>query len=189
MNDIHRIERDLQYVRSAVERADACPTPRLICFLWAALGGTGFALVDLREAWVPTYWTVAGPGGFLVSAALGWRHAARIGHASTKAGLRHVFHWGGMLAAIFLVGLMPAAGAMPWSGVGPAILLLLAVGYFHAGVHLDPALRWIGLLLTAGYVVVLMLPAGGWLTLGVLFAVALVATGLRASRLDAQATA
>jgi len=180
MTSMDQIEQDLRYVRSAVEQAGASPTPRLLCFLWAALGGVGFALVDLRDAWVPAYWAVAGPAGFVVSAVLGWRHARRLGQGTARDGARHMLHWGGMLGAIALAVLLPARGLVPASAAGPVILLLLALGYFQAGVHLDPAFRWVGLLLATGYVLVLTMTTWGWLTLGVLFALALVATGLRA---------
>jgi hypothetical protein len=162
MNQLQQLEQDLRYVRGAVERADTSPAPRWICFLWATLGGIGFALVDLQVAWVPTYWKVVGPGGFLLSAYLGWRHARSTGQPCLLTGRRQMLHWGGMLAAICLLLLLPAFGAMPWAGTGPAILLLLALGYFQAGVHFDPACRWIGLLLAAGYVVVLFVAAYAW---------------------------
>jgi hypothetical protein len=182
MEHLQQLEQDLRYVRTAVERAETYPTPRLLCFLWAALVLCGFALVDLRGAWVPTYWVIAGPAGFVTSAYLGWRHAQRAGRLSAGAGIRHMLHWGAVLAAVFLVGLMPLGGVMADRAVGPAILLVLALGYFQAGVHFDPAFRGIGLLLAAGYIVVLFVPAYAWLTLGVFVAMALVTLGLRDSR-------
>ena len=123
MNQLQQLEQDLRYVRGAVERAETNPSSRRLCFLWAVVGGAGFALVDLRVDWVPSYWIVAGPGGFLASAYLGWRHAAHAGQPS------------------------PAAG----------------------------------------YLVVLFVTAYTWLTLGVLFATALVLLGLRSSRHEATA--
>ena len=187
MDQLQQLEQDLRYVRSAVERADVNPAPRLICFVWAALGGLGFALIDLDVTLVPTYWTIAGPGGFVLSAYLGWRHARETGQPSALTGRRHMLHWGAMLVAIYLVLLLPALAAAPWTAVGPTILLLLALGYFQAGVHLDPAFRWIGLLLSVGYVLVLTVSGYAWLTLGVLFALALVVTGIRTSRHEAAA--
>ena len=187
MNELQQLEQDLHYVRSAVERADVNPAPRLICFLWAVLGGVGFALVDIRGVWVPTYWTVAGPGGLLLSAYLGWRHARHLGQPCALTGRRQLWHWGSMLAAVYLVLLLPVLTPTSWAIVGPTILLILALGYFQAGVHFYPAFRWIGLLLTLGYLLVLMRPAYAWLTLGLLFAVALVATGIYSSRHEATA--
>lgn len=181
MDPLHQLEQDLRYVRSAVERAEVDRTPRRLCFLWAAIGLVGFALADLRDTWVPVYWAVAAPLGFVLSAAIGWRHARRRGQAATPVGARHLFHWGALLASVFLVWLMPLQGVLPWAGVGPTILLLLALAYFQAGVHFDPAFRWIGIVLALGYVFVLFVPAYAWLMLGVLFALTLVTVGLRSS--------
>jgi hypothetical protein len=55
-----------------------------------------------------------------------------------------MLHWGGLLGAIALAILLPARGLVPAAAVGPVILLLLALAYFLAGVHLDPAFRWVG---------------------------------------------
>jgi hypothetical protein len=187
MASMDELEQDLRYVRSAVERSDTSPAPRLISFLWAVLGGVGFALIDLRDSWVPGYWMVAGPGGFLLSAWLGWRHARRTGYLSAAQGARQMLHWGAMLAAVFLLMLMPARGLMAPNAIGPAILLILALGHFTAGLYLYPALRWTGVLLAAGYLFVLFETTYAWVVLGVLFAVALVVSGLRASTPDAAA--
>src|SRR5918996_2671510 len=90
MDSLKQLEHDLRYVRSAVERADVDRTPRLLCFLWAAIGLVGFALADLRDAWVPVYWAVAGPVGFALSAAIGWRHSRRKGQTSAREAARHL---------------------------------------------------------------------------------------------------
>ncbi len=184
MNHREQVEQDLRYVRSAIERSDTHRTPRLICFLWAALVFVGFALVDLRVAWVPTYWTFAGPGGFLLSGYLGWRHARYAGQPSAWMGRCQMLHWGAMLACVYLMLLLPALGAMAWEGVGPAILLVLALGYFQAGVHFDGAFRWIGLLLAVGYILVLFVQVYAWITIGAVIALSLGTVGLRTSKME-----
>jgi len=181
MDPLQQLEQDLRYVRTAVEGAEVDRTPRRLCFLWAAIGLIGFALVDLRDAWVPVYWAVAAPVGFALSASIGWRHSRRRGQAAAAIGARHLLHWGALLAAVFLAWLMPLQGVLAWDDIGPAILLLLALGYFQAGVHFDPAFRWIGVVLALGYMFVLFVTAYAWLTLGILLALSLVAVGLRSS--------
>jgi hypothetical protein len=181
MDHLRQIEQDLRYVRTAIDRADVHRSPRLLCFLWAGIGLIGFSLNDLRAAWVPLYWAIAAPFGFVLSAAIGWRHSERIGLVTPHIGRRHLAHWGALLGAVFLAWLMPVVGVMPWPALGPTIVLLLALGYFLAGVHFDSAFRWIGLVLAAGYLVVLFVDTYAWLTLGVLFALCLTWLGLRSS--------
>jgi hypothetical protein len=49
-------------------------------------------------------------------------------------------------------------------------------------VHLDRRLRWLGLLMAAGYVGVLFVSSHAWTTLGVLVAAGLAATAALAGR-------
>ena len=151
MDALDQLKGDLRFVRAAVAKADRHESPATIYFLWAIVGFCGFDLVDFRATWVPLYWSVAGPAGFLASAYLGWRHARLRGQLTTAAGIRSLLHWGGMLGAVFLAVLIPVTGLMAWDGLGPAILLILALGYFQAGVHLDRPFLWIGLLMGVGY--------------------------------------
>ena len=169
-------------MRAVVETADRDSSPTMIYFLWAIVGLCGFALVDFRQTWVPLYWSIAGPAGFLASAYLGWRHSRRTGQVTASAGSRYLLHWGGILTAIFLAVLMPIGGLLQWDGLGPAILLILALGYFQAGVHLDRALLWIGLLMGAGYLFVLFVSVYAWTVVGLVLATALTIAGLRGGR-------
>jgi hypothetical protein len=178
MDQLEQLRGDLHFVRAVVESADVAARPAMIYFMWAVIGLCGFALVDFRQTWVPSYWSIAGPAGFLASAYLGWRHARRTGQVAASAG-RQLLHWGGMLAAIFLAVLMPINGLLQWNGLGPAILLILALGYFQAGVHLDRSLLWIGLLMGAGYLFVMVVSAYAWTVVGLVLAAALTIAGLR----------
>ncbi|MGH9253098.1 MAG: hypothetical protein ACRD3C_00855 [Vicinamibacterales bacterium] len=179
MDQLEQLQGDLHFVRAAVETADRDGSPAMIYFLWAVVILCGFALVDFRQTWVPWYWSIAGPAGFLASAYVGWRHARRTGQMAASPGSRYLLHWGGMLAAIFLAVLMPMSGLLQWDGLGPAILLILALGYFQAGVHLDRPFLWIGLLMGVGYVLVMFVSAYTWTVLGLVLAAGLTIAGLR----------
>lgn len=182
MDQLEQLKGDLHFVRAVVETADRDRSPTSIYFLWAILSLCGFALVDFRQTWVSSYWGVAGPAGFVASAYLGWRHARRTGQVTASAGSRYLLHWDGMLTAIFLAVLMSISGLLRWDGLGPAILLILALSYFQAGVHLDRALLWIGLLMGASYVFVIFVSGYAWTVVGVVLATALTIAGLRGGR-------
>ena len=189
MDQLQQLKGDLSFVRAAVDRAEYGRTPSAIYFLWAAICLCGFALIDFAPEWVGTYWRIAGPAGFLVSAALGWHYGRRDGWSSRATGVRHLLHWGGMLAAIFLAGLLPMTGALAWEELSTAILLILALGYFLAGVHLDRAMLWIGLVMAGGYVAVMLVSAYAWTLVGVALAVALAVAGVRGGYPNEPATA
>ena len=185
MDQIQQLKGDLRFVRAAVDRGEYGRTPSAIYFLWAAVCLCGFALIDFAPAWVGTYWAIAGPAGFIVSAALGWHYARRDGGTSQATGRRHLLHWGGMLAAIFLAGLLPMRGDQ----LSTAILLLLALGYFLAGVHLDHARLWVGVVMAGGYVAVILISAYAWTLVGVALAVALAVAGIRGGHVHEPAPA
>ena len=69
-----------------------------------------------------------------------------------------------------------------FDALGPMILLILALSYFHAGLYLDPPLRWVGLLMVGGYLAVLSIDAYAWTIVGVFLSAALMVVGIRESR-------
>lgn len=182
MVSLERIEGDLRFVRGALESSNHARSPAAIYFLWAAVVLIGFALVDFRPSVVPLYWKIAGPMGFATSAFIGWRHGKRWGQLSAVEGRRHVLHWGAVLLVTFLAVLMPARGVLPWASLNTVILLILALGYFTAGVHSDRSMLWIGVLMGVGYVTVMSGSAYAWTIVGVALAIALTAAGVRGGR-------
>lgn len=182
MDQLEQVEGDLRFVRGALAASDRPHAPAMLYFFWAAAVLVGFALVDARPALVGLYWTVVGPAGFGISALLGWRHALRTGQVSFKDGRREMLHWGSMLVVIALATLMPARGILPWEGLSALILLILAFGYFTAGVHGQRSFLWVGALMGAGYVLVTLVSAYAWTMVGVAVAIALTIAGLREGR-------
>lgn len=179
MQPLEQLEGDLRFLRRAVESDHRSHAPAAIYVLWAVAVVIGFALVDFRHSWVPGYWTIVGPAGFAASTYLSWRHARRAGRVSAFEGQQHVLHWGGTLVAILLAMLMPYVGAVPWDSINALILLVLALAYFTAGVHLDRSVVWVGVLLAAGYIGVALNLAYAWTVVGVVVAAALLMAGRR----------
>ena len=182
-NDIRsarRAEEDLGYVRDLVHRSERDDTPRAIWYLWAAIGAVGFALIDFRPQSVGLFWAVAAPLGFLASMWLGWRHARALGQESRREGRTHMLHWGGMGGAIALLIFFAARGHLAGEEIAQAILLIIALGYFLAGVHLARPFLWVGLLLAGSFLAVEFAVdfVGGyvWTAVGAVTALALVIT-------------
>jgi hypothetical protein len=142
----------------------------------------GFALIDVNHRLVGPYWAVVAPVGFAVSLFLGWRHGHRTGEVSKAHGWRQAWHWGGMLAVIALASVLPARGLVSWDVMNAVFLLILALGYFTAGVHGDRSFVWVGALMGVGFVLVMVIPAYAWTAVGVALAVALTAAGMRGGR-------
>jgi hypothetical protein len=182
MTQLEQVEGDLRFVRGALTASERTGSPAAIYFLWAAAALVGFSLVDFRRDLLGAYWSVVGPAGFALSWFLGWRHARRSGQLSIAKGGRQALHWGGMLVVIALAAMLPGRGVVSWDVMNALILLILAFGYFTAGVHGDREMLWIGVLMAAGYVLVSVVPAYAWTAVGVALAVALAVAGLRRGR-------
>ncbi len=175
MTDNKKLASDISFVREVAERSQAPPI-RGVFLYWALAGLLGFALVDFADSyrWVGIYWMVAGPVGFILSAILGIRAARAIGLADRAEGLRHGLHWIGFLAAGVLGLGLVRAGQLTWQGFGSLWVLLLALSYFHGGLHLERRMVPVGLVAGACYLATIWIPSFGWTVAGVAIAAALV---------------
>lgn len=182
-----RLEQDLDFVRHAVQRAEAVRSPAPIYFVWAAIMLVGFALIDAAPRQVSLYWSIAAPMGWIVSCLVGWSAGRHLRQLNRGAGMRQAAHWAGLLAAVVLVMILPVH-VMPRATLAPVILLFVALTYFLAGIHLDSAMTWIALVMVLAYMLTLFLPAHAWTLVGVANATALTVTGLSRVRINARAS-
>jgi len=177
MESTRRVEEDLEYVRDVVGRGEGFGAPQSIWFLLAAIVLVGCTLVDVAPRHVPAFWMLAAPVGFIASMWLGWRSARSAGIESRRDVNTHLFHWGGMLLAIFLLVPLAATGPLSGPAMGQAALVLVALGYFLAGIHIAKPFIWIAPLVVVGYALTFVLDAWAWTITGALMAVGLVVTG------------
>ena len=177
MTDAASIKDDLAYVRAAAEGSQSTHAPA-IYLLWAAICLVGFPLADVvgsGSSWVGIYWTIAGPLGGLLT----WRLAVLAGRRAGQADRRVGKRWMGHFLAFFGTGVLGmglvASGQLSWSGVNSLWILLLALTYFLAGLHLERRLMPVGVVLAVGYLLTLYLPEYGATIAGVAVAAALAA--------------
>lgn len=181
MTPTDQIRQDLGYVAAVLRRSDASRGVPAIYWLWAGLLLVGFALPDFAPFHAGTYWLVAGPLGGLASFVLGWRAGISEGVRDPALGMRYAWHWSLTGLAALLVGL-PVLTGTPVLHVVPYFLLVIGLAYALAGVHLEPPLRWAGLLMMAGYAALAWQVPYAWTITGVLVAVALGYAGWQATR-------
>jgi len=144
MTDDKQIREDLSYVRSTLDRAGEADNPAIIYFLWAAISFLGIAIIDYVPAWTGLYWMIMGPLGGILSGVLGARVSRALGQDSRREGWRQGLHWGGMMVAILLLIPLITTQAVSVDELPRIILLLVALSYFLAGVHVDRRLLWVG---------------------------------------------
>lgn len=180
MPDGNQLREDIEYVRAAAERLKPPPVSA-IYFLWALLGLCGFAMVDLVGdlRWVGIYWSFAGPIGTALSLWLGMRASRDAGLVNRSEGVRHGLHWVAFMAAGLLGLALVQAGHLTWPGFGSLWVLLLALTYVQAGLHLERLMLPVGLVVGAAYLVTIWVPNFAWTTAGVVVAVGLTAAGFK----------
>ena len=117
----------------------------------------GVAYTSLTKRPTPGFWELLVPVTGVVCIWSGWRHAH-----DKKAQLRLIWtqaaHWLAFFAAMNLLLLPSVQNMLNADATGLAILLLLALGTFVAGVHI-PALEVCRL----GFVMALFVPAIAWI--------------------------
>ena len=146
-----RIKDDLAYVRGAVERSGDVHVPA-VYLMWAAICLVGFSMPDfITNGWVGWsysgigwYWAVLGPAGFIASWWLSSRAHARAGQVNRRIGIRWGLHWAAFGATGVLGAALGLSGHVGWEVSGVLWVLLLALSYTLAGVHLERRLLPIG---------------------------------------------
>lgn len=156
MTDDKQLREDLSYVRSVLSRAEGASGPASVYFLWAAITFFGFAIIDYAPEKSGFYWMIAGPAGGILSGVLGWRAGRAIGQSSSHEGWVHWMHWTGFMAVVLLLIPLAAGRVIPTTELPRLILLLVALAYWTAGVHLDRGLLWVGLAVAGCYVFTLV---------------------------------
>lgn len=184
MSEDKNVRDDLSYVRGALARAEGeARSPASVYFLWAAVSFFGFAIIDFAPHRAGVYWLIAGPLGGVLSGILGERAARRAGRSSLSEGRRWALHWAALLAAILLLAPLAATGGVHVAALPRLILLVSALVYFLAGVHLDRRMIAMGPVLAGCYL--LTVAARGmpylWTLTAAVLAASLVLTGLLAS--------
>ena len=194
MSTHEQMKDDLSYIKDAVERVEGVHVPA-VYLMWAAICLVGFSMPDfIYNGWVGWsyggigwYWSVIAPAGFIASWWLSSRANIRAGQVNRRAGIRWGLHWAAFGANGVLGVALALSGHISWEGFGTLWVLLLALSYTLAGVHLERRLLPIGAMLGVGYLIILFLPSYGWTSAGVLTALALTAQAFIGARTNGPA--
>jgi len=137
-----------------------------------ALIGVGLTMANAAIS--ATYWILMVPIYGLLCVATAWYRSVPGAGAGPSLVLRQVFHWLGIGGALGLDFFVRSLGEETDIAAGLNALLLLALGCYLAGVHLERLFIVVGLLLTLTLFVVAKVQEYLWLVL-VMGAVTIVA--------------
>jgi hypothetical protein len=108
----------------------------------------GVGLTTSNPAFARTYWMWLVPIFGLLCVGTAWVRTRNSPGGARPAIIRQVFHWFGIAVAVSLDFLIRGTGQEAGTVAGLNALLLLAVGCYLAGVHLDWLFVGVGVLLT-----------------------------------------
>jgi hypothetical protein len=178
---VEQLAQDLHYVREAVATSRTVQYQFIaIPVLWAGVIAVGFALNDFcQTATVGLYWAIVAPVVGMLSGWLGM-------HAERSAGVqsdrmhrgRQALHWLTILAGFIAVIVITTAHGLDGRLAGQLMTLIFGVVYFLGGLHLDGRFLCPGMAAIAGSAAIDHLGPFSWTIVGVVIAVALVASAL-----------
>jgi hypothetical protein len=152
MTDNKQAHDDLSYVQSVVHRAEyTAGNPATIYFVWAVITFFGFAIIDVAPEKTGPYWMIAGPLGGLLSAVLGNRAGRAMGQFSHREGRLQAMHWCGLMVAVGLIVPLAMTHVIALDDFPRLVLLVAALSYYTAGVHVDRRLIPVSLVLAGCY--------------------------------------
>jgi hypothetical protein len=179
--NVEQIAEDLAFVRKAVQRRRGI-TSLATNVLWALIILVGFSMNDFYPAGVGLFWAIAVPTGMTASGVLYWIAASRAGERDRTMDRRTMMHWLGLGVAIGLTFLLVACRAVDEQALGLPLLIILALAYYLAGVHLDSSYLWAGMVMAAGAVAAIFIRDYFATMLGVAVSAALILGGILRSR-------
>jgi hypothetical protein len=135
----------------------------VVVVIMIVLALIGVALTSAEVAAAPNYWMWLVPVFGLLCVFTAWIRARHDPSVKRPGIFRQVFHWLGIAAALGLDFLIRKSGEEATSAAGNYALLLLALGCFLAGVHLEWLFAIVGAILMLALVVVVEAKEYVWL--------------------------
>lgn len=189
MSPSDSIKQDLQYVANVVRHRDRSPGVPAIYFLWAFIVLVGFSMPDIAPRYASIFWLVAGTVGGLLSWYLGHRDALKNGVIDSELGRRHGFHWLAGGVAFLAVALPVMVGRADMVHTANSFMLVAALLYTLAGIHLERPLLWSGGVMFVAYAVLVVYnPPHAWTFAGIATAISLAWAGISTQRANRNAS-
>ena len=149
----------------------------IVAIVMVLLAVFGVGLTTTSKASAPNYWLSLVPVYGLLCVGVAWMRS-RTGEGSKTQIVRQVIHWLAIAVAIAIDFYIRGTGEETSVTAGYSALLLLALGCFLAGVHLEWSFALVGLLLTATLILVVKAEQYLWLVVVVGVLIIVVMFGL-----------
>lgn len=151
------------------------PIEELVLVALVALSAAGVAINDYAPATAFRYWLWMAPVFGVVSIAAAWSRAQRRGDPVGRIVPTQLLHWLGVVAAVYLIYLLQSTGRMANEAAGSAVLIVLALAAFLAGIYADWRLSVLGVVLGVAAAAFAVLEQIVWLVVLPAMAIGLIA--------------
>jgi hypothetical protein len=129
----------------------------VVAAIMVVLAVLGVALTQAKSSAASVYWLSLTPVYGLLCVGTAWSRSLVGGAFDRTLILRQLFHWLGIGIALMLDFFILKTGQMSEQGTGWTALLLLALGCYLAGVHLEWLFVLVGVILTLALVALIKL--------------------------------
>ena len=180
-----KIEEDLGYVKNLVDKSELIMNPPSVFILWAAIIAVGFSFVDFAPKYVGFFWMIASPLGGLLSGFLGRKTGRARGQLDAGTGRKHAIYWSGLLTVTILAVLLGVRGFIHGAVTSQVILLVVAMGWWGAGVLFDRYFLYLAGIMMAGFTATLFLNRYVWTAMGLLLAATLTVIAIQKGKKNA----
>lgn len=119
----------------------------IVLVLLVVLAGIGVTVSDYSPQSAYRYWMWMTPVFGIVSTVAAWSRAQRHGHAVGSIVPQQIVHWLGVLGAVAIIYVLQAYGRLTNEGAGSAVLVVLALAAFLAGIYSDWRMAALGIIL------------------------------------------
>jgi hypothetical protein len=143
-----------------VERQPLFPIARtwkvasIVAAVMVLLALLGVGLTTTNSAVAPTYWISLVPVYGLLCVSIAWARSHHDPSLRRPVVVRQIFHWLGIGVALGLDFYVRRTGEETGAAAGINALLLLALGCYLAGIHLEWMFIIVGLLLTLALLII-----------------------------------
>jgi hypothetical protein len=149
--------------RSHYATARSWKFPGVVVVIMIVLALVGVALTSSKNDLAPRFWIALVPIYGVLCVATAWDRGRRDAGFRKPAVLSQVFHWLGIGVALWLGFFIRRTGEETVIAASDNALLLLALGCFLAGVHLEWLFAVVGLLLMLSLIIIVEAEQYVWL--------------------------
>ena len=119
----------------------------ILLVLLTILSAIGVALANYSPQSAFRYWLWMAPIFGVLSVGAAWWRASIRGDSIAMAVQRQIYHWVGVVAAVYLIYLLQSTGRMENEAAGLSALIVMSLASFLAGVHGDWRMMIVGVVL------------------------------------------